>query len=220
MDKIKTMTQLQTEILNHVWIAATWQEYSTLIDDPKYDGKGKSYYFQGHYRLQMTPIGSDHSCDHYVIILAIGYFIAMNNIKATARDNCTYRKAGVIEVQPDISYHLGENADSIPYGTGIVDLNIYPVPDFVIEIGSTSLKDDLTKKCLMYEELQVKEYWVIDVKKADIIVFKLEKDNSKRINESIVLPGLSIPLLKELLQKTRQMNQSQAIAWFLTQLKL
>lgn len=212
------MNQLQAEILNNVWIAAPWQEYQKLIDTPQYKEKGKSYYFDGHYRLQMTPIGSDHSCDHSVILMAVGYFIAIKNIKATTRDNCTYRKAGVIEVQPDISYHLGENADIIPYGTGIVDLNIYPVPDFVIEIGSTSFKDDITKKCLMYEQLQVKEYWVIDVKKADIIAFKLEPDNTQRIYQSLVLPSLSISLLKELLQKTRQMNQSQAIAWFLTQI--
>lgn len=209
------MNQLQTEILNNVWIAATWQEYITIIDQPQYEEKGKSYYFDGHYRIQMTPIGSDHSCDHYVIIFAIGYFLASNNIKATVRDNCTYRKADVIEVQPDISSHLGENADAIPYGTGIVDLNIYPVPDFVIEIGSTSFKDDITKKCLMYAALEIKEYWVIDVKKADIIAFKIETGNTQRITQSIVLPGLSIPLLKELLQKTRQMNQSQAISWYL-----
>jgi Uma2 family endonuclease len=212
------MNQLQTEISNNVWIATTWQEYITIINQPQYEEKGKSYYFNGYYRLQMTPIGSDHSCDHSVVLTAVNFFTAINNIKATSRDNCTYRKAGVIEVQPDISYHLGENADIIPYGTGIVDLNIYPVPDFVIEIGSTSFKDDITKKCLMYEQLKVKEYWVIDVKKADIIAFKLEPDNTQRIYQSLVLPSLSISLLKELLQKTRQMNQSQAIAWFLTQI--
>ncbi|PSF31158.1 hypothetical protein C7H19_23140 [Aphanothece hegewaldii CCALA 016] len=213
------MNQLQTEIINNVWIAGTWQEYITIIAQPQYEEKGKSYYFNGHYRLQMTPIGSDHSCDHSVVITAVNFFNATNKIKSTCRDNCTYRKAGVIEVQPDISYHLGENAEAIPYGTGIVDLNIYPVPDFVIEIGSTSFKDDITKKCLMYEQLKVKEYWVIDVKKADIIAFKLETDNTQRINQSLVLPNLSISLLKELLQKTRQMNQSQAIAWFITQIQ-
>ncbi|WP_293086772.1 Uma2 family endonuclease [Okeania sp. SIO3B5] len=63
---------------------------------------------------------------------------------------------GVQEVQPDISYYIGDNANIIPRGTSIVDLGTYSPPDLVIEIANTSLSDDKGEKRLIYEDLKVK----------------------------------------------------------------
>ncbi|MCG6134295.1 MAG: Uma2 family endonuclease [Nostoc sp. LLA-1] len=71
---------------------------------------------------------------------------------------CSYRQVGVREVQPDISYYIGDNADVIPYGTSIINLDVYPPPDLVIEVANTSLADDQGAKRLLYEDLGVKEY--------------------------------------------------------------
>ena len=66
----------------------------------------------------------------------------------TAKDGCSYRKKGHTEFQPDASYYIGNKADVIPWGTRIIDLEQYPLPDLVIEISDTSIADDLGAKRL------------------------------------------------------------------------
>ncbi|NES90008.1 MAG: Uma2 family endonuclease, partial [Okeania sp. SIO2B9] len=70
---------------------------------------------------------------------------------------------------------------------------------------------------LIYEDLKIKEYWIVDVKNVDIIAFTMVDGGSKRITESIVLPGLVIDVLKAALQQSRSINQNQVIASLLSQ---
>ena len=133
------------------------------------------------------------------------------------KDNCTCRKTGFNEAQPDVSYYIGENADVIAWGTSIINLDNYPSPNLVIEVANTSLADDKGEKRLLYEELGAAEYWIIDVRNVGVIAFAVENNGSRKITESLVLPGLAISLLEEAFRRTRQMNQSQVVAWLLFQ---
>jgi len=116
-----------------------------------------------------------------------------------------------------VSYYIGKNADIVPYGTSIIDLDIYPLPTLVIEVAKTSLADDKGEKRLLYEELGVTEYWIVDVKNVQVIAFAIENGGSRRITQSQVLPGLEISLLNEAFRRSRQMNQGQVYAWLLVQ---
>jgi hypothetical protein len=90
----------------------------------------------------------------------------------------------------------------------------------IIEIADTSLSDDLGEKRILYEDLGVAEYWVVDVKRARITAFKIIADGgSQRIRVSEVLPGLVISLLEEGLQRSRQMDNTEVGAWFLAQVQ-
>ncbi len=60
----------------------------------------------------------------------------------------------------------------------------------MIEIANTSFKDDLGEKRSLYEELAVKEYWVVNVQTIEIIAFKMENGGSWRIHTLEVLQGL------------------------------
>jgi len=164
------MNKLKVKLPIDTWIDATWDEYIQSLAELASE-KIKSYYYQGRLRIEMTPIGSDRACDRTIIIVAVSLFAAIQNIALTGRDNCTYRKVGYQEVQPDVSYYIGKNADMIPWGTTIVDLNLYPAPDLVIEVANTSLADDKGEKRLLYEDLQVAEYWIVDVPNVQIIAF-------------------------------------------------
>ena len=210
------MSQLETKLLTDTWIAATWDEYIQIIEKPEYE-KAKGYYHNGQMRLEMPPVGNDHASDHTIIIGTIALFAAAKGISLNGKDNCTYRKIGVDEAQPDVSYYMGENVDVVPYGTSIIDLNIYPPPTLVIEVANTSLSDDKGEKRLLYEELGVSEYWIIDVKNVQVIAFVIENGGSRRITQSQALPGLKISLLNEAFRRTRQMNQGQVYAWLLAQ---
>ena len=210
------MIQLPTKPLTNTWVESTWDNYIDTVEDPNYQ-KAKCYYYNGRLRIEMSPVGNDHACDHTLVIIAVGLFTALKDILITGRDNCTYRKTNVREAQPDVSYYIHERANAIPWGTSIIDLDTYPSPDLAIEVANTSLADDKGEKRLLYEDMQVKEYWVIDVQNVRIIAFAIENNGSRRISESQVLPGLGMAVLQEALQRSRQMTQSEVIAWLLTQ---
>ncbi|MBD2093405.1 hypothetical protein H6F67_26525 [Microcoleus sp. FACHB-1515] len=99
------MRSLQTQPLTDTWIAASWDEYLQLIENPAYD-KAKGYYYRGHLRIEMLPVGLDHATDHSIIAFAINLFCVIKGIRLMMPDNCSYRKAGVQECQPDLSCYV------------------------------------------------------------------------------------------------------------------
>lgn len=99
----------------------------------------------------------------------------------------------------------------------IVNLDHYPPPNLVIEVANTSLADDKGEKRLLYEDLKVTEYWIVDVQNVQLIAFAIADGGSKRITQSQALPGLTIPLLEEALRRSRQTDQAQVGAWLLAQ---
>ena len=209
---IATPTQLTTD----TWVTISWENFLQLCDAPEYE-KAKFYYYNQQARIEMTPIGVNHSRDHGIIAYAIYLYTALSNIPLNGNDNCSYRQPGVKEVQPDLSFYVGENANVIPYGTSIVNLETYPPPDLVIEVANTSLSDDQGAKRLLYEDLGVQEYWIVDVQGVNILAFQMEDKGSRRITQSQVLPALEISILVQALQKSRESNHSQVSAWLLQQ---
>ncbi len=210
------MNSPQTQLPTDTWVPATWEEYLQQIEDPAYE-KARGYYHNGKMRIEMAALGHDHAADNTVISLVVSLFCGFSRMPANGLTNGTFRKQGFNDAQPDVSYYIGKNADVIPWGTNIINLDLIPPPDLVIEIAKTSLADDIGEKRLLYEDLKVREYWVWDVEKVKVLAFSIENQGSRRISESLVLNGLSIALLQETLQRTRQMNQSEVIAWLLTQ---
>lgn len=198
------------------WIKGTWDEYLQAIAEQT-DEKTKGYYYNGHMRLEMSPVGNPHSRDHFIIIYAIGLFAALNHIDLDGHDNCTYRKTGAAEAQPDASFYIGEAANLIPWETTIIDLDIYPPPTLAIEVAYSSLADDKGEKRLLYEEIGVSEYWIIDVENVQIIAFAVENQGSRRITQSQVLPGLEMTLLEEAFRRCRETNHGKVSAWLLNQ---
>jgi Uma2 family endonuclease len=210
------MTQLQTPILSDTWLATPWDAYVQLIEDPAY-AKAKGYYYQGHMRIEMLPVGFDHAKDHSVLAFAINLFAILKAIPLTIADNCSYRKAGLRECQPDLSCYVGKRSNSVPSGTNIVNLDRYPAPDLVSEISKTTLLDDLGTKRSLYEALGVSEYWVADVENVQIMAYSMNLDGSQRIAQSQVLPDLKIATLDEALRRSRQTDQSAVGSWLMAQ---
>jgi Uma2 family endonuclease len=210
------MHDLQTRPNTDTWMIASWDDYVRILEDPLYE-KAKGYYYKEHMRLEMLPVSFDHGNDHVVIIFAVNLFTAIMGIPATGLDTTTFRKTGMRDCQPDVSYYLGNGAKAIPSGTGIVNLDRYPAPNLVIEVSKSSLLDDVGAKRSLYEELGVAEYWVVDVQNAQVLAYAMADQGSKRIQVSLVLPGLAISVLEEALRRSRETDQSQVGNWLLTQ---
>lgn len=209
------MTELQIKLPTDTWVDCAWDEFIAAIEEPRL-AKAKCYYHNAQLRIEMPPVGSDHSRDNGIIVILVNLFGIAKGIQLDLLINCSYRKLGVREAQPDASYYIGERVQLAPRGSSVVNLDSNAPPDLAIEIADTSLADDLGQKRILYEDLAVAEYWVVDVKKARITAFKIIADGgSQRINQSSVLPGLAITLLEEGLQRSRQMDNTSVGAWFL-----
>jgi Uma2 family endonuclease len=210
------ITQPKPNLKTETWIDGSWEDYLTTLESIPNE-KGKSYYYHQQYRIEMSPLGNNHASDHSLINYIISLYATLNSIELNSKDNCTFRKQKFREAQPDLAFYIGDNTNSIPWGTSIVSLDQYPAPNLVIEIANFSLADDLGTKRLLYEDLGVDEYWVVDVKKAKITAFAIEKQGSYRLNTSQVLPNLDINLMEQALRQSRATSHSQVGAWLLQQ---
>jgi Uma2 family endonuclease len=73
----------------------------------------------------MLPVGVDHSKNHGLLALAIGLYGILKGIPFTVLDNCSFRKTGQSEFQPDLSYYIGDRAQLIPAGTNIINIHAW-----------------------------------------------------------------------------------------------
>jgi Uma2 family endonuclease len=213
------MNTLLKPASNHLntWISAPWTEFVEICDAPD-SAKCKSYYYKQQMRFEDISTGSDHAKVHMTVIMSVGLFASIQGIPLNGHDCCSYRQSGKTEFQPDVSYYIGDNADAIAWGTRIIDLEQYPLPDLVIEISDTTFNDDLGTKRLQYEELGIKEYWIVNVQTMKIYAFAIAPDGSSHhIRQSLVLSGLKLETLEQALERSRQANQSTVTAWLMQQ---
>ena len=98
-----------------------------------------------------------------------------------------------------------------------MSLNQYPPPDLAIEVGESSLEDDLNRKKQLYQELQVSEYWVVDVEKVKLLAFSVSQEDTPEITQSRILPELETSLLEEALRRSRTSNQTEVGTWLMQQ---
>lgn len=224
MTVAETHPPTKTTPPSHTWVNATWEEFIALADDPANE-KATCYYWDNQMRMETMGVGPDHAVDNTLLTLAIGLFCMLKGIKVRGLTNASYRKPGNREAQPDASYYVNENALLVPQGNTIIDLETHPAPDLAIEVSATSLNDDLGFKRLLYEELGVREYWVVNVETAQILAFQIfvseatlqEFRGSQRITISNVLPGLEIATLEAALESRKTQDDSQIMADLMTQ---
>jgi Uma2 family endonuclease len=210
------MIQLQEKLITNIWIEADWEKYITTIESPEHE-KHQGYYYNGHMRIEDMPIGADHSRYHVLMTFAINLFCTIGGIAINGFDNCSYRKIGIRECQPDLSYYCGERARLAPVGTSVINLDEQATPDLVIEISNTSISGDLGAKRFLYEEMGVSEYWIVDVQNTLIYAFEIIDRGSRRIDISLVLPGLSIETITTALTLSKEQDQSQIGKWLMSE---
>lgn len=72
----------------------------------------------------------------------------------------------------------------------------HPYPEnifWLIEYANSSLEKDLNIKTKIYAEVGIKEYWVINLKKRQLIVFK-EPQETEYASKSTLSTGIIYPL--------------------------
>jgi Uma2 family endonuclease len=188
----------------------------TLAYDPAYK-TGKAYYNRGKARIEMTPIGWNHAEDNSIISTLVILFCALKKIPVKEVTNCSFRKTGIREAQPDIAFYITSLENIPPRSNSPVDLNQYAPPALAVEMAASSLSDDLGEKRLLYEALAVQEYWVVDVNRAEVTAFAIADAGSRQLDTSQVLPGLTMAVVKETLERSRSEEHGAIARWLLSQ---
>ncbi len=196
------------------WVKASWETLSALADDPAYEN-GRLYYDRGNLRIEMAALGSAHGQDNTVLSNVVAIFAALKNLRTKGLTNASFWKTGVRGCQPDLAFYIGTEFGQLPRNNSPVNVDEFGAPSLVIEIGASSFQDDLGNKRLLYEQLGIQEYWVVNVETSEVFAFKVNQGSSGRIHESLVLPRLKISLVEEALQRSQVEDDGTINRWLL-----
>jgi Uma2 family endonuclease len=209
---------LQQNFITDTWVKTTWEEFIELAYAPAYQN-GRAYYNRGQTRIEMTPIGWNHAEDNSIISTLVILFCAIKQIPVKELTNCSFRKTGIQEAQPDIAFYINSLTNIPSRSNSPVDLDRYSPPTLVVEIASSSLSDDLGEKRLLYEQMNVQEYWVVAVNRGEITAFAIADSGSKSIQSSQVLPGLTVKFIQDTLKRSLSEDHGAVTRWILNQLQ-
>jgi Uma2 family endonuclease len=200
------------------WVKGDWDDFLARVSDPAYE-EGRFYYQDGYLRIEMAALEPAHAHDNSILSNVVTLYATLRGIRFREYTNCSFWKLGVKASQPDTAFYLGANVPFPPRSNQVVDVSLHGAPTLVIEIGSTSFKDDLGGKRLLYEQLGVLEYWVVDVAEAKVYAFEVNQGWSGRIQDSKVLPGLAIALVEETLNRSQTEDDGTVNRWLLDTLR-
>lgn len=196
------------------WGQASWEEYMALAENPAY-ADGRFYYHQGLLRIEMSPLGPRYGRHNSIISKAVSLFATIKNVRIVELANTSFRKAGIGEFQPDLAFYIGSGLRVPPLTDIPVDLQQYDPPTLVVEIGDSTVSDELGRKRLLYEESGVREYWVDDLNVGEVIALTIADGHSGRIRESQVLPGLEIALVEDAIKRGQIEDDTKINLWLL-----
>jgi Uma2 family endonuclease len=205
---------LEKGLATDTWVKAGWEEFIALANDSTY-ADGRFYYHQGLLRIEMSPLGPRHGRQISIISKTVSLFATIRNIRLVEFANTSFRKVDIGEFQPDLAFYIGSGLRVPPQIDVPIDLQEYDPPTLVVEIGGTSVNDELGRKRLLYEQSGVQAYWVNDLNVEEIIAFAIADGRSGRVAESEVLPGLAIALVEEALKRSHTEDDTKINLWLL-----
>jgi Uma2 family endonuclease len=127
----------------------------------------------------------------------VGGFVDLHDLGQIAAAPLDVHFSANDVVQPDIIFVRKER-----YGI-LIENGTIGAPDLAVEVLSPSTQSrDLGAKMRLYERGGVREYWVVDVLRAEFRAYTLTADGYRRIPvdgtifRSLVLPGLEIDVVR------------------------
>ena len=205
----------------HWWKAATWEEYLAARDDPKTE---RMRIFFDRDRLLLIDMGWEginHAAisDLFTIVFYI-WFSQKSERRFSSLGRCLLEKAPQKAGAPDLVLYLGEDYPRWQPGEKCrINLDLWPVPNLVGEISDTTLATDLDEKKRLYADLEIPEYWVVDVRGQQVMAFALQADGKySECVTSLALAGLPIALLEETVAQLSQGTNGSAALWFSQQI--
>ena len=203
------------------WQPAKWEDYLHHLDTPTTERVG--LYFDGNYLfIDMGSEGINHSTisDLFTVIFGLWFSIFAEET-ANSMGRCLMEKPGKQAASPDLVLYIGADYPQWQQGEKRrINLDQWRVPDLVGEISGTTLAMDLDEKKQLYADLEIPEYWVIDVQGVRVSAFRLQEDGRyQQIAHSVALEGLPIPLLDQTLVRLGEGTNISAASWLMRALR-
>jgi Uma2 family endonuclease len=207
----------KTEVQFDHWQRGTWEEFTTIAGESEIDNRDElhSYYQDGWMRFEMTPLGPEHARQNFVPLNTANLYASFQNLSLRCYINPSMRKRGAKESQPDLAFYIDYDLKDLPTGNAPIDLDRFDPPSLVVEVGASSFADDIGMKRLLYEQIGVTEYWVVNVEARSVIGFAIADGGSRVIGISQVLPGLELSIITEALQRLEQEDDGQITRWLI-----
>lgn len=202
------------------WQPATWEDYLRYRDDST--SERMRLFFNGNYLLvDMGSEGINHARVSDLFTLLFGFWFSQFVTQtAESLGRCLLEKPNKRAASPDLVLYIGEGVPQWQEGEPRrINLTQWRVPDLVGEISDTTLATDLDEKKKLYADLEIPEYWVIDVLGRRAIAFRLQSDGKyQQCVYSVALNGLPIPLLDQTLERLSEGTNISAASWFAQQI--
>jgi Uma2 family endonuclease len=134
--------------------------------------------------IEMAPEGEPHA---YFSSEAVEYLIKLLGDRATVRSAKPITLPNTSEPEPDVA---------IVQRLGREYLAHHPYPEnifWLIEYSESSLTQDLETKSKVYAEVGIPEYWVVNLKKRQLVVFR-EPQDGEYASKSTWTSGIIHPL--------------------------
>jgi Uma2 family endonuclease len=213
-----TQTALGTTLPQ--WQQATWEDYLAYRD--ALTSEKVRLFFNGNYLfVDMGSEGINHaSIDNLSTMLFAFWFTRFGEQTASSLGGCLIEKPNKQAASPDLVLYVGEGIPQWQQGEPRrIDLNQWRVPDLVGEVSDTTLATDLDEKKQLYADLEIPEYWVIDVRGKRVIAFRLQSDGKyQQCDYSVALKGLPISLLEQTLERLSEGTNISSASWFAQQI--
>lgn len=212
-------TSLQTPLNNSSWQPATWAEYLQRVEHPHSDTE-RVFFNTDTIWIDMGNEGINHSRFNRLLTMVLFIWLSkQTDIKFELLGGCVIEKPNRQAAAPDEVLYIGGNAPRWQAGESRrVNLDVWRVPDLVVEIADTTLATDLDEKKHLYLALGILEYWVVDVRGRQVFAFQLIDGKYEQIEASSVLTRLPIALLEQTLAQMDHDNGNAAL-WFASQLQ-
>lgn len=154
-----------------VAVAAKWtlEEYHQMIDSGLLDDK-RVELIKGTI-VEMAPEGEPHA---YAISESGEYLTMLLGQKAKVRYGNPVTLPNQSEPEPDIA---------IVQRLGTEYFSHHPYPEnifWLIEYSNTSLNKDISLKSLAYAEVNIPEYWIVNIPERQLLVFRAPQGGQYR----------------------------------------
>jgi Uma2 family endonuclease len=202
------------------WQTATWEDYLAYRDTPTTE-RVRLFFNQGYLFVDMGTEGINHA--RFRELFTMLFFIWFSRIPGQIFDSlggCLIEKPNKQAGSPDLVLYIGEVSPRWQEGEPRrINLTQWQVPDLVGEVADTTLATDLDEKKQLYAELEIPEYWVVDIRGERVLAFRLQSNGKyQQCEYSVALGGLPISLLEQTLEQLSQGTNGSAALWFAQQI--